>query len=145
MKTSLIHSSYDKQTGTSVVGLGSKYGIFWGKSTLLDEDKNFESELRGCTYAEMKAYIKVKKAALKEERAILKGMNNLYKSIMNYKDKDIVTVHYMNKQINIQSKKVNIIIFSVCFSGSLSQYLVTESILSTEYFVPLNRFLSKEK
>jgi hypothetical protein len=106
MKTSLIHSSYDKQTGTSVVGLGSKYGIFWGKSTLLDEDKNFESELRGCTYAEMKAYIKVKKAALKEERAILKGMNNLYKSIMNYKDKDIVTVHYMNKQINIQSKKV---------------------------------------
>ena len=54
----------------------------------------------------MKAYIKVKKAALKEERAILKGMNNLYKSIMNYKDKDIITVHHMNKQINIQSKKV---------------------------------------
>ena len=27
MKTNLIHSSYDKQTGTSVVGLGSKYGI----------------------------------------------------------------------------------------------------------------------
>ena len=106
MKTSLIHSNYDKETGVSTVSLGSKYGIFCGKSTLLDEDKNFESELRGCTYAEMKAYIKIKKAALKEEKAIFKGMNNLYKSIMNYKDKDIVTVHYMNKQINIQAKKI---------------------------------------
>lgn len=106
MKTSLIHSSYDKTSGISTVGLGSKYGVFWGTSTLLDEDKDFESEIRGCTYAEMKAYIKIKKAALKEERAILKGMNNLYKSIMNYKDKDIVTVHYMNKQINIQAQKV---------------------------------------
>ena len=33
MKTSLIHSSYDKQSGVSTVGLGSKYGIFWGINT----------------------------------------------------------------------------------------------------------------
>lgn len=106
MKTTLIHESYDKETGISIVGLGSKHGIFWGESNLLEEDKEFASQLRGLTYAEMKAYIKVMKAEYREQKTQLKGMENLYKAMKNYKNTDVVTMHYIAKQVELQKTKI---------------------------------------
>ena len=106
MKTTIIHESYDKETGLSTVTLGSRYGIFSATSTLLEEDKDFASQLRGLTYAEMKAYIKVLKAGYKEQKTQLKGMTNLLKAMRNYKDADVVTMHYIAKQEQLQADKV---------------------------------------
>ena len=68
MKTKMIYSNYNPDTGESIVKIRNKYGIFTGVSRLQEEDRPYESSFAGCEYAEMKAnisYMKFRKKNFK--------------------------------------------------------------------------------
>ena len=49
MKTKLIYSNFDQETGESVVAIENKYGVFYGFSDLHPEEENVSSFV-GCRY-----------------------------------------------------------------------------------------------
>lgn len=55
MKTKFIEADYDREIGTSIVTLKNELGVFVGYANLNPEDKEYESELTGCTIAELHA------------------------------------------------------------------------------------------
>lgn len=85
MKTKLIYSNYDKETGLSVATIRTKHGEFTGYSKLHEEDYPIESSFAGCRYAEIKALCKSKKAEVKEMTAQIKILEDLEKEIKNIK------------------------------------------------------------
>ena len=56
MKTKLIYSNFDQETGQSVAMIENKYGIFSGVSELHPEEENVYTFV-GCRYAEIRAYM----------------------------------------------------------------------------------------
>lgn len=57
MKTKLIYSNYDQETGKSVVTIRNKFGTFTGEA-FLHPDERYASSFQGCKYAEIRAMIK---------------------------------------------------------------------------------------
>lgn len=121
-----ISSSYDPNTGESVV-IMQHLGIkFKGKAHLNPEETNPPSEYAGCAYAEIKATIK----ALKYERKLAKNKADMAldfvkscecyakfnkndetaKSIYRQLNKRIEKVNNLTDNINNLYKKLNILI-----------------------------------
>ena len=55
MKTKFIEADYDREMGMAIVALENELGMFVGYASLNPEDKEYESELTGCTIAELHA------------------------------------------------------------------------------------------
>lgn len=89
MKTKMIYSNYDPDTGESIVKIRNKYGIFTGISRLQEEDRPYESSFAGCEYAEMKANISYMKFRKKILNYQIKILEDFYKSISSAKDFNI--------------------------------------------------------
>ena len=66
MKTKILYSNYDNNTGVSTVTIQTKYGIFTGTAKIHPDDKNYSSSFFGCELAELRAGIKNLKAKLKK-------------------------------------------------------------------------------
>lgn len=95
MKTKMIYCNFDKETGISTVILKNKYGEFKGTSTLLEEDKYFESEFAGCGFAETKAQIKWMKVRLQEMRLKIKSLKEFRNELKCNPKTDLKSYEYI--------------------------------------------------
>lgn len=66
MKTKLKYANFDETTGISIVTITTPFGEFTGTSRLNEADAANVSKFAGCTFAEMKAYVKAERAKLKQ-------------------------------------------------------------------------------
>ena len=66
MRTRIKYANFDETTGISTVTLTTPYGDFTGTSKLHEADAANVSRFAGCTFAEMKAYIKAERAKVKQ-------------------------------------------------------------------------------
>lgn len=88
MKTKLIYSNFDQETGESVVAIENKYGVFYGFSDLHPEEENVSSFV-GCRYAEMRAWIKYlqyRKSLIDEQIKGLTDFEKILKGTWNYNE-----------------------------------------------------------
>jgi len=86
MRNKMLCSSYNPDTGESLVVIRNRYGDFFGSAQLHPEDKPFESQFAGCRYAEMRAYISCTKHRIVEAKAQVKAIENLEKTLMGKRD-----------------------------------------------------------
>lgn len=86
MKSKLITSTYDKETGISFAEIVTPLGKFTGVCKLHPEDQEYGSRFLGCDFAERRAYIKALKAKRKAVSAEIKTLEDLYKRLSCYKD-----------------------------------------------------------
>ena len=109
MKTRLVYSDYNKDTGISTVIINSKYGQFTGVSELNPEDKNYESSFLGCSIAEKRAIIKALRAQLREVKAMQKAIkiviNDLEKS--KFYQKNSVENRRLRKTFWLYQKEID--------------------------------------
>ena len=108
-KKKLVKCLYDKETGTSIAQIMTKYGSFIGFAHLHEEDKDIESEFVGCGYAEMRAMIQYEKAKLKDLQTRFNTIQTLYNNLckINGYNKKSVEARYIRKQYLIQQSEVN--------------------------------------
>ena len=88
MKTKLIYSDFDQETGESVAIIENKYGTFSGVSILHPEEKNVSSFV-GCRYAEIRAYMEYyrhRRDLIDEQLKGLIDFQNILKGTWNYND-----------------------------------------------------------
>lgn len=88
MKTKLIYSNFDQETGQSVAIIQNKYGIFSGVSDLHPEEENVSSFV-GCRYAEIRAYMEYyrhRRDLIDEQLKGLIDFQNILKGTWNYND-----------------------------------------------------------
>ena len=81
MKCKIINSYYDENSGFSTVTIQNKRGQYSGNTLLREEDKKYESRYAGCRYAELKAYINMIKAEIKELKIQLDAFEKFYKNL----------------------------------------------------------------
>lgn len=86
MRSKMLCSSYNPETGESLVVIRNRYGDFFGSAQLHPEDKPFESQFAGCHYAEMRAHISCTKHRIIEAKAQIKAIENLEKTLMGKRD-----------------------------------------------------------
>ena len=86
MKSKLITSTYDKETGISFAEIVTPLGKFTGVCKLHPEDREYGSRFLGCDFAERRAYIKALKAKRKKIIAEIETLEKLYKRLGCYKD-----------------------------------------------------------
>ena len=93
IKTKVIASDYNEETGLSSVTIATDIGIFEGVSKLNPEDAEIASRFAGCRYAEMRANIKYLKEKTKiadyKLQYVKKIFNNL-KNIKTFKNKKVI-------------------------------------------------------
>ena len=108
-KKKLVRCVYDKETGTSIAQINTKYGSFIGFAHLHDEDKDIESEFIGCGYAEMRAMIQYEKTKLKDLQSRFNTITTLQNGLCKIDgyDKNSVEARYVRKQYFIQQFEVN--------------------------------------
>ena len=87
MKTKILYSNFDDNTGISKVAITNKYGTFYGYSTLQDGDR--PSMITGPHCAEKKAYIKYYKERIKLLNYQIKALNDCLTAIEQTKDCNI--------------------------------------------------------
>jgi hypothetical protein len=108
MKTKLIYSNYDSETGVSTAIVANKYGKFRGFSFLSPEDRPIASSYAGCRYAELKAIRKSVKAERKEKKAqlvILKRVYNELAQLSNFEDNSM-EIRKIRKNIYMLEKEI---------------------------------------
>ena len=104
-----VDYKYNKETGKSLVYMEHLGKTFIGCARLHPDDLDKESELTGCTLAELRATIN----ALKYERKLAKQKSDeaidFVKACGGYKnfDKESPTAKAMYRQLNRRIKKVN--------------------------------------
>ena len=81
MKTKMIYSNFDKETGISTVTIRTDLGDITGTSKLHEEDRNIMSEYAGCQYAETRAVLKYMKLRIKNLNLEIKGLENCQKAL----------------------------------------------------------------
>lgn len=108
MKTKLIHSNYDKETGISTATVANKYGEFTEFSFLREEDKDIVSSYAGCRYAEMKAIRKSIRAERKEKKAQLTILKRMYNELTFISDfePNSKTIRRIKKYIYTLEKEI---------------------------------------
>lgn len=89
MKSKIIKSYSNEDTGTSSVTIQNKYGKFFGWAFCSPEDMENFSHFAGERYAEYRAYGEFCKFRLKQEKIKLKTIQNLIKDI----EHDVVYDH----------------------------------------------------
>ena len=80
-KIKIVSSGFDKETGISHVTIQTPKGSYTGYSNLQEEDKTHVSQMTGCRYAEIKAYIKMLNAEIKEIKSQFYAFERLYNNI----------------------------------------------------------------
>lgn len=88
MKTKLIYSNFDPETGESVAVIQNRYGTFYGFSDLHPEEENV-STFVGCRYAEIRAHIEYhrhRRDLIDEQLKGLIDFQNILKGTWNYND-----------------------------------------------------------
>ena len=88
MKTKLIYSNFDPETGESVAIIENRYGTFYGFSDLHPEEENV-STFVGCRYAEIRAHIEYhrhRRDLIDEQLKGLIDFQNILKGTWNYDD-----------------------------------------------------------
>lgn len=104
-----ISSTFNKETGISIVVMEHMGVQFEGRAKLHPDDANRASEFAGCAFAETRATIK----ALKHERKMAKEkaeqIRKFVKQCECYKDwdPDSSTAHAAYRQMSLYIKKVN--------------------------------------
>lgn len=81
MKSQIIASELNKDTGFSMVTIQNKYGKFYGYAQCSPEDMENYSQFAGERYATLRAYKSFAKFRLKQEKIKLKTIENLIKDI----------------------------------------------------------------
>ena len=79
MKTKILYSNYNTNTGVSTATIQTKYGIFTGTAKIHPNDKDYSSSFFGCELAELRAGIKSLKAKLKKINYQLEAIETCYK------------------------------------------------------------------
>lgn len=107
MKYKLIHSSFDPATGISKVTIGTRFGNFTASVKTIADEK-YVSSFFGCSLAECKALRLAEKAAARQYRAELKGLEdyfNLLKDTWSYNENDF---HIRQLKRLIEKKKMDL-------------------------------------
>lgn len=108
MKTKIIWSNYDENTGISNVHIATELGVFKGKAKLHDEDKKIASNFAGCNIAEARAvqkYLQAKIKNVKEQIKGLKHLENVLKNINSYNPNSIEN-RKLRHQIYIKQSEI---------------------------------------
>lgn len=107
MKTDLIFSEFDKETGISTAVIQTSLGIFEGTSQLWEEDVDIASSFAGCTYAELKAVRKAFKAEVKKINFQIKTLTDFQKVLKNLKEYNPSSIENkrLRKEIYLYEKK----------------------------------------
>lgn len=106
MKTKMINSNYDKETGISEVTVTNNYGTFTGYATCHPDD--YSSSFFGCALAECRANLK----SFREERKIirfqikaLKEAYEMFSKAKNFND-NCNEARKMRKYIKMKKAKL---------------------------------------
>lgn len=86
MKTKLLYSYYDKESGYSEAGIQNKFGRFMAHAQLHPEDKDYESSFFGCQVAEAKCMIKTHRERIRLINLQIKTLEDFEKVLKNLKD-----------------------------------------------------------
>ena len=89
MKSKMIYSDYNPETGESLVIIHNKLGDFHGFAQLHPEDKENESSFVGCRYAEARAHIaceQYKREVLDNQIKALRDFENILKGKWDYNE-----------------------------------------------------------
>lgn len=105
-------SYYNEQDGMSVVTIEYHGNEFVGSARLHPDDAEKASKYAGCRFAEQRAYIKMLKSILADERIKCDACRNFVKSCESYKnwDRKSPLAKDAYRQLNLRIKKVNEII-----------------------------------
>lgn len=103
MKTKILYSNYNTNTGVSTVTIQTKYGIFTGTAKIHPYDKDYSSSFFGCELAELRAGIKSLKAKLKKINYQLEAIEVCYK--ISSKIASPVTVSILDYKWNLEGLK----------------------------------------
>ena len=115
MKTNLIFSEFDKETGISTAIVKTPLGVFEGTSQLWEEDVDIVSSFAGCTYAELKAVRKALKAEVKKINFQIKTLTDFQKVLMNLKEYNPSSIENkrLRKEIYLYEKKKKYILETI--------------------------------
>lgn len=95
---------FDQESGISTVIIDTDLGVFTGKSTLHEEDRDIKSIFQGCKYAEMRAMIKYGKEKIKLLKIKVKTLEEIINGMekLNDYDKNCHEARYLRKQYYIK-------------------------------------------
>lgn len=95
MKTKIIYSSYDEESGLSIVRIQNRYGTYTGYARLnKEEDKENASSFFGCRIAEGRAKVAFVKDRIKTLKAEIKILTQYKDNVMQMKDFSTDKVKY---------------------------------------------------
>lgn len=109
IKTKILYSNFNRETGISTVIIKNKYGKFKGWSRLHIEDEQYASNYAGCRFAEFKAEIKCLKKQRADLKLRLKELNYFKKMLedTNGYNVDSIEARKLRKRIHIVSKEIH--------------------------------------
>ena len=117
MKTKLIYSNFDPETGESVAIIENRYGTFYGFSDLHPEEENVSSFV-GCRYAEIRAHIEYhrhRRDLIDEQIKGLTDFQKILKGTWNYNDQSTENrrlrkrIHELNEERASFSRKIELL------------------------------------
>lgn len=108
MKTRVISSNYDKDTGVSTVTILTDRGEFTGVSRLQESDKDVANMLAGGSNAEWKASMKYIKARIAEIKIQLKMLQDFEKRLKHLADYNPYTIECRKLRKQIYEKKAEL-------------------------------------
>ena len=105
-----IKVELNPETGVSSASIQKGNETFSAEVKIQEEDMDIISSYAGCSFAELKASIKVYKSDYKKAKAELKTLETLYDSITKLRsfeqEQHTQTCQHIRKQIRIQKAKV---------------------------------------
>lgn len=115
MKTKLLFSHYEPDSGISIVGMRNKYGYFEASACLHPEDIPYASSFFGCQVAEAKCMIKTHEERIRLINIKIKTLENFEKSLKNLKDYNPYSIECrkLRKQIYILKKEKDEILHTI--------------------------------
>lgn len=136
MKTKLIFSDFNKETGRSQATIASPIGSFTGYAKCHPEDE--KSSFFGCQLAELRAELKAMKANKRLKVAQLDCLNSLYSSIKLSKDfkEQSLEARRIRKEIFIKRAEIADIDESI---HSLTLYIKSAPQKRTETIKQINK------
>ena len=146
MKSILLDSAYNKETGVSFVKVRNKYGEFGATARLHPEDKDFESTFFGCQLAEAKCTIKTYQTRVNKINEHIKALENFEKTLKNLKDYNPHSIECckLRKQIYLLKKEKCNLLQSI---QNIKQNMVNSEQnrkATLEYFLKLKNELVNE-
>lgn len=109
MKTKLIESGYNEETGISYAKIQTPKGIFVGHAKLNFKEEKYPSKYIGCDYAEARAELKYLKYKIKEVKKERATFFNFYCMISqsNKFDPDNYEAKQIEKRVKYLKNKIN--------------------------------------